>query len=64
MQVSQLNNMGFLALNDQFNYSALILIKSKQRNCLAVNSDLTIALAQIEPRIDQLVQRMQAQISH
>ena len=45
-------------------FSALVLIKSKQRNRLAVDSDLTIALAKTEPRIDQLVQSMQAQISH
>ena len=40
-------------------FSALVLIKSKQRNRLAVDSDLTIALAETEPRIDQLVQSMQ-----
>ena len=37
-------------------FSALVLIKSKQRNRLAVYSHLTIALAKTEPRIDQLVQ--------
>ena len=45
-------------------FSALVLIKSKQRNRLAVDSDLTIALAKTEPRIDQLIQFIQAQISH
>ena len=37
-------------------FSALVLFKSKQWNRLAVDSDLTIALAKTEPRIDQLVQ--------
>ncbi|CAG9790709.1 unnamed protein product [Diatraea saccharalis] len=45
-------------------FSALVLIKTKQRNTLAVDSDLTIALAKTEPKIDQLVQSMQAQVSH
>ena len=35
-------------------FPALVLIKSKQRNRLAVDSDLTIALAKTESRIDQL----------
>ena len=45
-------------------FSALVLIKSKQRNRLAVENDLAIALAKTEPKIDQLVQSMQAKISH
>ena len=36
-------------------FPALVLIKSNQRNRLAVDSDQTIALAKTEPRIDQLV---------
>ncbi|CAG5037744.1 unnamed protein product [Parnassius apollo] len=45
-------------------FSALVLIKTKQRNRLDVSNDLMIALARTEPRINQLVQNMQAQVSH
>ncbi|CAH1995599.1 unnamed protein product [Acanthoscelides obtectus] len=45
-------------------FSALALIKTKQRNRLDVDSDLMIALAKTEPRINQLVQNMQSQVSH
>nr|XP_046478643.1 SCAN domain-containing protein 3-like [Neodiprion pinetum] len=45
-------------------FSALVLIKTKQRNRLAVDSDLTITLAKTVPRIDKLVQNVQAQVSH
>ncbi|CAG4980470.1 unnamed protein product [Parnassius apollo] len=40
-------------------FSALVLIKTKQRNRLDVDSHLMIALARTEPRINQLVQNMQ-----
>ncbi|CAG9837657.1 unnamed protein product [Diabrotica balteata] len=45
-------------------FSALVLIKTKQRNCLDVDSDLMIALAKTDPRINQIVQNMQSQVSH
>ncbi|CAH2018880.1 unnamed protein product [Acanthoscelides obtectus] len=44
-------------------FSALVLIKTKQRNRLEVDSDLMISLAKIEPRINQLVHNMQS-MSH
>ncbi|KAK9752390.1 hypothetical protein QE152_g4276 [Popillia japonica] len=43
-------------------FSALVLIKTKQQNRLAVDSDLTTALAKTEPRIDHMVQSVQVQV--
>ncbi|CAH2004743.1 unnamed protein product [Acanthoscelides obtectus] len=45
-------------------FSALVLIKTIQRNRLDVDSHLMIALAKTEPRINQLVQNMQSEVSH
>nr|CAI5831171.1 unnamed protein product [Callosobruchus analis] len=45
-------------------FSALVLIKTKQRNCLNVDSNMMIALTRTEPRMNQLVLNMQSQVSH
>nr|CAI5856644.1 unnamed protein product [Callosobruchus analis] len=45
-------------------FSALVLIKTKQRNRLCGDSDLMIALTNIEPTINHLVLNMQSQVSH
>ncbi|XP_045448197.1 protein ZBED8-like [Melitaea cinxia] len=45
-------------------FSALVLIKTKQRTRLDVDSDLTIDMTKTEPRINQLVLNTQSQVSH
>ncbi|CAH1983112.1 unnamed protein product [Acanthoscelides obtectus] len=58
------STLASFALRILTGFSALALIKTKQRNRLDVDSDLMIALAKTEPRINQLVQNMQSQVSH
>jgi hypothetical protein len=45
-------------------FSAMTAIKTKYRNQLCVNNDLRMRLTNINPRIDLLLTRMQAQPSH
>nr|CAI5825250.1 unnamed protein product [Callosobruchus analis] len=45
-------------------FSALVFIKTKQKNRFDIDSDLIIALTKTEPRINQLVLNMQSQGSH
>ena len=45
-------------------FSALLGIKNKARNKLIIEPDLRCALATTEPRIDELVTKMQHQPSH
>ncbi|CAH1987463.1 unnamed protein product [Acanthoscelides obtectus] len=62
--LSQCNMLDRLyELKEEAGFSALVLIKTKQRNRLDVDSDLIIALAKTDPTINQLVQDMQSQNS-
>ena len=45
-------------------FSSLLIIKSKYRNHLDVQHDLRCCLSSVQPRIDNLVSRKQAQPSH
>nr|CAI5869747.1 unnamed protein product [Callosobruchus analis] len=45
-------------------FSALVLSKTKRRNCLDVDSDLMIALIKTESTVNQLVLNMQSHVTH
>nr|CAI5856645.1 unnamed protein product [Callosobruchus analis] len=56
------SKLASLALRVLIPFSAVI--KTKQRNRLCGDSDLMIALTNIEPTINHLVLNMQSQVSH
>jgi hypothetical protein len=45
-------------------FSAMALIKTRQRNCLQLEPDLILAVSTIPPRINKLISSRQAQVSH
>jgi hypothetical protein len=45
-------------------FSAMALIKTRQRNCLQLEPDSILAVSTIPPRIDKLMSSSQAQVSH
>jgi hypothetical protein len=45
-------------------FSAMAVIKSKQRNCLQLESDLVLAVSNVSPRIEKLMSRKKAHVSH
>jgi hypothetical protein len=45
-------------------FSAMALIKTRQRNCLQLEPGLILAVSTIPPRIDKLMSSRQTQVSH
>jgi hypothetical protein len=45
-------------------FSAMEIIKSKQRNCLELESDLALAVSNVSPRIEKLMSGKKAHVSH
>jgi hypothetical protein len=45
-------------------FSAMTLIKTRQRNCLQMEPDFILAVSTIPPRIGKLMSSRQAQVSH
>jgi len=41
-------------------FSSLLVVKNKQRNCLDVNNDMRLAMSNIHPGIEKLVKEMQS----
>jgi hypothetical protein len=44
-------------------FSAMAVIKSKQRNCLQLKSDLVLAVSNVFPRIEELMSGKRAHVS-
>jgi hypothetical protein len=47
----------------EITFSAMALIKTRQRNCLQLEPDLILAVSTIPPRIDKFMSPRQAQVS-
>jgi hypothetical protein len=45
-------------------FSAMAVIKSKQRNCLELEFDLVLAVSNVSPRIKKLMSGKKAHVSH
>jgi hypothetical protein len=45
-------------------FSAMVVIKNKQRNCLQLESDLVPAVSNISPRIEKLMSGKKAHVFH
>jgi hypothetical protein len=45
-------------------FSAMVVVKSKHRNCLQLELELVLAVSNVSQRIDKLVSEKKAHVSH